>query len=185
MKVTNHRPAHRNDGELFQRRTPTDYTTSEQKFSALVQSRLEELLRGEINSLMLLRRYHQEPERLGVPSTPQVINLRQLRLPVVEQILITMLQFLHNSAERAGGPIAQSSKSGRIIEQQVFTTRFPHILIERIDQYDERSRKPLETEWVVKRIQNQRADVRKNRALNATNLAIELVKIGYDLYRKL
>jgi hypothetical protein len=183
MRTINHRPTRRNGSGLFQGRPAANYTASEQAFSTLVEKRLEELLRGELNTLTLLRRYHREPERLGVPSTPPAINCRELRLPVVERILTTMLQFLHNGVGAEGGPIAQSHEPGRLVERQVFSTRFPHILIERIDRYDQASRQPLETEWVAKRIQNQRADVRVNRALDATNLGIELLKMGFNFLR--
>jgi hypothetical protein len=183
MKANRQHPINHSGRELFQGRAAMDYTESEQAFSTLVQTRLEELLGGELNFLPLLRRYHREPDRLGVPLTPQVINPRELRLPVVERILMTLLQFLHNGVGVGGGPIVQAQLSGQLIERQAFTTRFPHILIERIDRYHEASREPLETEWVAKRIQNQRADLHVNRALNAANLGIEIVKIGYNLFR--
>jgi hypothetical protein len=162
--------------ELLRERPAVGYTASEQEFSKVAQARLEELLRGEVNALPLLRRYHREPRRLGVARAPRDIDRSELRLSVVERILTDLLQFLHAGTGAAGGPIAQSRDHGRILERQTFTTRFPHIIIERTDRYDARTREPLETEWVVRRIQNQRADVRINRALDAANLGIELLK---------
>jgi hypothetical protein len=169
-------PDGRAGSELLRERPAAAYTTSEQLFSSLAQTRLEELLRGETNALPLLRRYHREPQRLGVALTPNGIDRRSLRLPVVERIVTDLLQFLHAGTGAAGGPIAQWHHHGAIVERQTFTTRFPHIVIERTDRYDARTREPLETEWIVRRIQNQRADVRINRALDAANLGIELVK---------
>jgi hypothetical protein len=163
--------------ELFQSRAAAAYTPSEQTFSMVIQRRLEALLRGDMNTLPLLRRYHREPNRLGVPRTPDRIDRRELRLPVVEEIVTALLQFLHAGTGAAGGPIAQSREEERLVERQTFTTRFPHIVIERIDRYDPESRDLLETEWVVKRFQNQRADVRLNRSLDAANLGIELIKM--------
>jgi hypothetical protein len=168
----------RSEGELFQPRSAAAYTTGEQAFSLWIQTRLEALLRGDTNHLPLLRRYHREPHRLGVPRTSAWINRSDLRLPVVEEIVTALLQFLHAGTGAAGGPIAQSWEEERLVERQTFTTRFPHIVIERIDRYDQETRDVLETEWIVKRFQNQRADVRLNRTLDAANLGIELIKMA-------
>jgi hypothetical protein len=176
MAVAEFHPDGRIGTELFRERPAVAYNASEQAFSKVAQTRLEELLRGELNALPLLRRYHREPRRLGVARAPRDIDRRALRLAVVERILTDLLQFLHAGTGAAGGPIAQSRDHGQLLERQTFTTRFPHIIIERTDRFDARTREPLETEWVVRRIQNQRADVRVNRALDAANLGIELVK---------
>jgi hypothetical protein len=176
MATAEREPASRNGNELLEARSATTYSPSEQAFSSVVQKRLEELLRGELNALPLLRRYHRDPRRLGMPRTPADIDRRDLRLPVVEHILTAMLQFLHAGTGAAGGPISQSQENGHLLERQVFTTRFPHILIERVDRYEQDSREVLETEWIVKRIQNPRADVRLNRALDAANLGLELMR---------
>lgn len=177
MTVIKRRPVRRNGPALFQVREATTYTKDERAFSGFIQAQLEQLLRGELNALMLLRRYHREPHRLGIPPTPPDIKRNAMRVAVVESIAMATLQFLHASAVPTGGPIAQSREGKRIRERQLFTTGFPHILIERTDLYDERSRKPLETEGCVRRIQNQHADVRVNRMLNAANLGIEIVKM--------
>jgi hypothetical protein len=176
MAVAETDPGGRAGNELLRGRPAVGYTASEQEFSTVTQARLEELLRGEVNALPLLRRYHREPRRLGVARAPHDIDRGELRLSVVERILTDLLQFLHAGTGAAGGPIAQTRDHGWLLERQTFTTRFPHIIIERTDRYDARTREPLETEWVVRRIQNQRADVRINRALDAANLGIELVK---------
>jgi hypothetical protein len=176
--MTTAAPSMAADSQLFQRRSPTAYTESEQQFSLLVQQQLEQLLRGKLNSLPLLRRYHREPGRLGVPRLRADLEPRDLRLPVVEEMLMALLHFLHADGGSEGGPISQSRLSERLLERQFFTTRFPHILIERVDRYDAPSGEALETEWLVRRIQNQRADVRLNRVLDAANLGLELLRLA-------
>lgn len=166
------------ESHLFQRRSPTAYTEGEQRFSLFVHRQLEELLRGKLNTLPLLRRYHREPGRLAIPRLPADLEARDLRLPVVEEMLMALLHFLHADGGSDGGPIAQSRLSERLQEQQFFSTRFPHILIERVDRYDAPSGEALETEWIVRRIQNQRADVRLNRVLDAANLGLELLRMA-------
>jgi hypothetical protein len=166
------------EDELFRQRSANSYTEGEQQFSMLVHQRLEELLRGKLNTLPLLRRYHGDPERLGVPRLPAELNTRDLRLPVVEGILTAILHFLHAGRGVVGGPIAQSRLAERLQERQLFSTRFPHILIERVDRYDAPSSEAVETEWIVRRIQNQRQDVRLNRALDAATLGLELLRMA-------
>jgi len=64
------RPALR-ESRLMAVREPTHYTDAEQRFSAILQKRLDELLRGERNGLILFRKYPREPGRLGVMATPR------------------------------------------------------------------------------------------------------------------
>ena len=58
---------------------PTRYTEAEQRFSATLQKRLDELLSGERNTLMLLRKYPDEPNRVGVMANVAV-DPSQLRI---------------------------------------------------------------------------------------------------------
>src|SRR3712207_9075731 len=73
---------------------PTRYTEAEQRFSTTLQKRLDELLRGERNTLMLLRKYPQEPNRVGVMATAAV-DPGQLRIRVVARLIRDALLFLH------------------------------------------------------------------------------------------
>ena len=94
--------------------------------------------------------------------------------PVVEELLIRVLVFLQTGMP--GGPIAQDPSDGRIVERQLHTTRFPHILIERIDTFEAGSGTPLETEWILKRTQNQQVATRINRVLDLANIGLEFFR---------
>jgi len=160
--------------DLFAEREVRQYNPDEQQFSRYIQGRLEKLLKGEMNCLPLMRRYHQESGRLGAPLPDSGLNERTLRLPVVEEVLTRVLLFLQTGMP--GGPVAQETLDGHLVERQLHTTRFPHIVIERIDTYDGRSRTPLETEWVIQRMQNQHVDTRINRLLDVANLGLEFFR---------
>ena len=155
--------------------TPTRYTEAEQRFSSMLQKRLDELLRGERNTLMLLRKYPQEPKRIGVMSVAAV-NPRQLRIRVVERLIRDALLFLH--ADPHGGPCSQTGDGdGGLVENRKYTTKFPHIVIERVDVFDAETGDTRQIEWCAMRLQNQRAATRINRLLDATNLGIDVVKL--------
>ena len=155
---------------------PTRYSEAEQGFSTLLQQRLDELLRGERNALMLMRKYPDEPGRLGVMATPAQIDPRGLRIGIVEQLIRNALLFLH--ADPYGGPTSQDTDgNGSLIEIQKFTTKFPHIVIERTDTYDAETERPVRIQWCASRVQNQRAATRINRMLDAANLGIDIAKL--------
>jgi hypothetical protein len=161
-------------GDLFASREAYPYNAAEQEFSRYVEARLEKLLRGDLNRLALLRHYHQQPDRLAAPIPPRGVDRNTLRIPVVEEMLVRVLVFLQTGMP--GGPIAQESANGRIVERQLHTTRFPHILIERIDSFETGSGTPLETEWILKRTQNQQVATRINRVLDLANLSLEFFR---------
>ena len=157
---------------------PARYSEDEQRFSTLLQKRLDELLRGERNGLMLLRKYAKEPGRLGVMSTGGVLGPRGLRLAVVERMIRDALLFLH--AGPHGGPTSQRSDgNGALVEMRKFTTKFPHIVIERTDVYDVATEELIHTQWCASRVQNQRAATRINRMLDAANLGIDVARIFF------
>jgi hypothetical protein len=161
---------------LLAAREPTHYTVDEQRFSALLQRSLDELLRGERNSLLLLRKYPNEPGRLGIMATPPDVDPRGLRITIVERMISSALLFLH--ADPHGGPTSQHADGdGLLVESQKFTTKFPHIVIERVDVYDARTEQPVRIQWCARRVQNQRAATRINRMLDAANLGVDVVKL--------
>src|SRR5688572_25919720 len=80
---------------------PVRYRESEQRFSTALQRRLDQLLRGERNRIMLLRKYPAEPHRIGVMNTPGV-DISQLRVRIIERLIRDALLFLH--ADTHGGP---------------------------------------------------------------------------------
>jgi hypothetical protein len=161
-------------GDLFAVREASLYNAAEQEFSRYLERKLQSLLKGELNRLPLLRRYYQEPDRLAAPVPAHGLDRAALRLPVVEEMLIRVLVFLQTGMP--GGPIAQESVDSQVVERQLHTTRFPHILIERIDTFEAGSGIPLQTEWVAQRAQNQFVDTRINRVLNLANLGFEFFR---------
>lgn len=153
-----------------------EYNAAEQRFSLLLQERLQELLEGRRNSLALLRRYPADGDRLGVMLTPPDLDRDQLRLPVVESLTWDAVDFV--SVGATGGPVSQEvAPDGSVTEHQLFSTRFPHIVVERTDRYVEGAVEPEETTWSLRRVQNQRAQTQVNRFLDAANLALELLRI--------
>lgn len=164
----------RPSGDLFAIREAYPYNAAEQEFSRFIEQKLQKLLKGELNHLPLLRRYYQEPERLAAPVPPQGVDRDALRLPIVEELLTRVLVFLQTGMP--GGPIAQEANDRHVIERQLHTTRFPHILIERIDTFEGGTGIPLETEWVARRAQNQHVDTRINRFLDLANLGFEFFR---------
>ena len=154
---------------------PVRYSPAEQRFSTALQQRLDELLRGERNALMLLRKYPAQPHRIGVMNTPSV-NPSELRVKVVERLIRDALLFLH--ADPHGGPCAQSHDTdGNLVEMRKYTTKFPHIVIERIDVFDPATGDTRHIQWVAMRVQNARNALRVNRMLDAANLGLDVVKL--------
>ena len=154
---------------------PVRYREAEQRFSTALQRRLDELLRGERNRLMLLRKYPAEPHRIGIMNTAGVDTSR-LRVRIVERLIRDALLFLH--ADAHGGPCAQlHDGDGGLVETRKFTTKFPHIVIERIDLFDAESGETRHIQWSAMRMQNQRAATRINRMLDAANLGLDVVKL--------
>jgi hypothetical protein len=168
-------PARNGDAALRRIRPRADYTEAERRFSTILQERFQEMLQGKRNHLEVLRRYPGDEDRIGIIAMPPEVPREQLRLPVVEQLSWQVVRFIH--AEAMGGPIAQSvAPDGSTVEVQTFPTKYPHIVIERTDRYVEDDPQPVEITWTLHRVQNQRAQTQVNRLLDATNLAIGLIR---------
>src|SRR2546430_10444102 len=84
----------RRDDPLRSPRRRASYNAAEQQFSLIVQQRLDALLEGKSNSLALLRRYRNQPDRLRVMVTPARVPRDQLRLPTVGRIILDTLNLL-------------------------------------------------------------------------------------------
>lgn len=161
---------------LMAARRRANYTAAEQAFSLALQERLQALLEGKRDHLEVLRRYPQEPGRLGVMALPPGVVAADLRAAVVETLLADAIGFV--CADAAGGPIAQQvGADGSLFELQTFTTKFPHIVIQRTDRYRAGELEPIETTWCLQRVQNQRRQTQVNRMLDAINLAFEVVRL--------
>jgi hypothetical protein len=155
-----------------------DYNDQERIYGNYVRNLLLELLSGDRDSLPLLTKYHRDPNRLGAPRAPSKIDSKALRVAKVDEILSAALRFLHDGSE--GGPIAQTEDVVRnVVEQlQDFTTRFPHIVVQRTDTFDPQKGEALQTTWCARRLQNHRTHLRINRALDIVNIGLEFVRLG-------
>ena len=167
-------PVPQGDG-LLATRPAAAYNQAEQEFSVLLFRRLEQLLKGERNALLLLRRYPDDPSRVGVMPTPAGIDRDALRAEVVEPMVVDAVAFL--CAQSAGGPVAQlAGDDGRLVERREFATRYPHIVVHREDVYEGPAALPRSIEWCARRVQNQRRNTTVNQLLDIAGLGVELVK---------
>jgi hypothetical protein len=164
-------PEHR---DLFGIRTDTPYTEGERRYSRAVQMCLEELLRGQRQQIILLRRYYGGRERIDVMRAPPDVDREELRLPVVERLLMSIISFVRDVSP--GGPVFQYRERDQLVEVQPFSTKYPHIIIERVDTFGGDDRVPLFTEWRLRRTQNQRMETQINRWLDGVNLAFSFLK---------
>jgi hypothetical protein len=166
----------RRDDPLRSPRQRAAYNAAEQQFSLALQQQLQALLEGKSNSLALLRRYPNQPDRLGVMATSAGLPREQLRLSTVEAIIWDAIDFVRT--DTVGGPVSQTpTPDGCVVELQIFSTRYPHIVIERTDRYVGDESEPVEITWCLRRVQNQRAQTQFNRLLDAANLAFELLRV--------
>ena len=62
-----------------------------------------------------------------------------------------------------------------VVETRKFPTRYPHIIIERVDVFANSA--PTYVEWRALRLQNQRKHMRIGRMLDVTNLSIDVLKL--------
>jgi hypothetical protein len=160
--------------DLFATRTKVSYTQAERRYSAAIQSSITDLLEGRLNRLLLLRRYHDDPDRVAVMRGPRGVDPENLRMPVVEEMLTSTLAFVRD--ETPGGPVCQREEGDHLLETQQFSTRYPHIIIERLDAFSKKDQRPLFSEWRLRRIQNQRAETQINRWLDAATLGLTLFR---------
>src|SRR5215212_7874073 len=90
--------------DLFAPRDACVYNRHEQQFSRYMEGQLEKLLKGEMNCLYLMRRYHQRPDILGAPLPRKGLDRRTLRLTVIEEVLTRVLIFLQTGMPAARSP---------------------------------------------------------------------------------
>ncbi len=165
------------DTSLFGARVVAPYNADERRFSIILRARLDKLLSGDANELPLLRRYADDPNRIGIMPLPPRINVKALRLPVVEGMVRNVIALLHDGTP-GGPPIQKKDRYGHIVDVQEFTTKFPHILLVRKDVYDASTRQLLATLWSARRVQNQRAQILVNRGLDIATLGLELIRFA-------
>lgn len=160
---------------LLGTRPVAPYNEAERWYSRLLLERLEELLKGQRNTLLLLRRYPAQPNRLGVMPTPVGLDRPALRIQTVEKLAVTVIVFMSENAP--GGPVAQHvDEHGRIVESRHYLTRHPHIVLDRVDVYQPGEPEPESIEWCARRLQNQHSSTLVNRTLDAANLALDLTR---------
>ena len=69
--------------DLFASRTNVSYTQAERRYSAAIQSSINDLLEGRLNRLLLLRRYHDDPDRVAVEGPERSLTYAELRSEAV------------------------------------------------------------------------------------------------------
>jgi hypothetical protein len=168
---------HCDDEGLLGTRAVVSYNETERQYSTLLYHRLEQLLKGERNDLLIVRKYPREPGRLGIMPTPAEIDRRALRVAFVERMAADTLVFLTDHAP--GGPVAQwSDPEGRLTETRKFPSRYPHIIIVRQDVYADRDTElPDHVQWHARRLQNHRRSMKFNQTLDLLSLGIEAAKL--------
>ena len=159
--------------DLFAARPNVSYSRAERRYSAAIQSSVNDLLEGRLNRLLLLRRIHDDADRVAVMRGPRDVDPAELRMPVVEAMLTSTLAFVRDEAL---GAVCQREEGEQLIETQQFSTRYPHIIIERVDAFSTKDHHPVFTECALRRIQNQRAETQINRWLDAATLGNTLFK---------
>lgn len=177
-RVHEHVPSvHYDDEGLLGIRSASTYNPTEQQYSMLLYNRIEQLLKGERNDLLVLRKYPHEPNRLGAMPTPATLDRAALRIEQIERMATDVLVFL--SARGPGGPVGQQrDPDGRLQEVRKYPTRFPHIIIERTDQYGAADREvPEQIQWHARRVQNQRRNMRLNNMLDVASLGFEVARM--------
>src|SRR4051794_14371127 len=91
--------------DLFAARPNVSYTGAERRYSAAIQSSMNDLLEGRLNRLLLLRRFHDDVDRVAVMRGPRDVDPAELRMPIVEEMLTSTLAFVRD--ESPGGPVCQ------------------------------------------------------------------------------
>jgi hypothetical protein len=166
----------RADDPILRIRERRSYNDAERWFSQILRQRLKDVIEARCNFLVVLRRYPDEPNRLGIMPTPAKLPREQLRLSVIRELVYQTIDFVR--ADESGGPVAQSvAPDGSIFEVQAFTTKYPHIIIERTDHYPVNSLDPSEITWCLRRVQNQRQQTEINRLIDAAGLVVNLIKV--------
>lgn len=161
---------------LMSVRERSDYNAAERWFSRILQDRLQDVLQAKRNRLELLRRYSGRTDRLGIMATPPGLPRDQLRLSVVEDMLVRAIDFVRSDS--LGGPISQvTGPDGSYLEIQSFPTKFPHIIIQRADRFQGDSPFPVDTSWSLLRVQNQRQQTQVNRLFDVADLVFTMLRM--------
>lgn len=152
------------------------YNQSEQMFSQILQQRLDDVLEARRNELPLMRLYPGQSGRLGIMATPAGFPRQQLRLSVARMLVDQTIDFVR--ADDHGGPVSQiAGADGSLFEVQAFSTKYPHIVIERTDHFVGDETIPAEITWSLRRVQNQRHQTEINRIIDGASLVVDLLKI--------
>lgn len=159
---------------VARRRPPRSYTPAERLFSRFVQERMIRLLRGDEDSMLLMRHYGHDAAEISF-FVPSRLRQREMRPEVAEEIIHGVIRFLNPYAP--GGPVSQEHVGGELVETQIHPTHYPHIVLQRVDRFNDRNGECLVSEFSAVRLQNQRRSVLVNRALDVSNLALELSRL--------
>lgn len=151
----------------------TLYTQAEQHFSTYVQRQLLRLLKGEEDSFRLMRHYYaRQTMSFFLPAR---LDKREIRVQAAQRIIYSVFRFLDPCGLE--GPIAQQVKGDRIIETRIFSTQYPHIIIERTDQFKKSGGRCVHVEWRAVCLRNRSKSALVHRALEVGNLALEIARL--------
>lgn len=152
------------------------YNEDEQRLSVHVKHKIDQLILGGTDHLVLLKLLPQAADGSTLRAAPVEQSHTQVRREIVERIAADALNFfgpLH------GGVVTQEALDDLIMQTQRFSTTYPHINLERYDFYDAPTREPLLGAWRASRIQNLRRETRTNRMIDIALLALEVGKFVF------
>jgi hypothetical protein len=133
------------------------YTTAERELSLRLREYLNDVLTGRRQRLPLLRKYPGDPTRLGIIPTRDGMRHGVAELSRLEQLTWDAVRFLQVGG--VGGPIAQrAAKDGGTLEIQTFPTRYPLVVVERVDHFPGNAGEPDAITWSVCRLGRVRED---------------------------
>ena len=118
---------------------------AEQHFSTYAQRQLLRLLSGKCKRFRLMRHFY-DANKIGF-FLPSRLNKADVSVGVAEDIIFGVLQFLHPFG--MGSPIEQRSRGDKFTETQLFSTRYPHLLIRRQNRYDKPGHRLIVSDWQV------------------------------------
>lgn len=163
-------------GPMMGMRQRQNYNDAERWFSRVLQQRLDDVLEAQRDTLQVVRIYPAQPNRLGIMPTPADFPREKLRLSVVRELVFRTIDFVRS--DEKGGPVSQSvAPDGTIYEVQAFTTKYPHIVIERTDRFVGDEVAPVEITWSLRRVQNQRRQTELNRIIDAAGLFVDVIRL--------
>lgn len=161
---------------LMDPRRRANYTSVEREFARLLQRYLVDLLQDRRKRLPLLRKYPEDPTRIGVIPLPDDMSLDTLNLSRIEQMTWEALRPFQASA--VGGPITQTAApDGSMVEVQTFMTRYADIFIDRVDHFPSGAVIADSITWCLSRTQRRTKERVSDGLIATANLVLGLIEL--------